>query len=133
MTIARDAGRIEGPARTFVKNRLVVIVPADNPAGIDSLDDLANEGVLLVIAGEGVPVRDYTTAMVDRLVNVPGYGEDYKTAFFNNVVSEEDNVRQVAAKVALGEADAGLVYVSDVTPDIAEDVRLSLCQMPITH
>ncbi|MBI5931325.1 MAG: molybdate ABC transporter substrate-binding protein [Chloroflexi bacterium] len=124
MTVARDAGRIEGKARTFAKNRLVVIVPADNPAGIESLHDLANDGVLLIIAADGVPVRDYTNAMVDKLVNVSGYGEDYKTAFFNNVVSEEDNVRQVSAKVALGEADAGLVYVSDVTPDIAGDVKM---------
>ena len=124
MTVARDAGRIEGKAYTFAKNRLVVIMPEDNPAGIETLHDLSNDGVLLVIAAEGVPVRDYTNSMVDKLVNVPGYGEDFKTAFYNNVVSEEDNVRQVSAKVALGEADAGLVYFSDVTPEIAEDVKM---------
>lgn len=124
MQVAKDAGRIEGKTYTFVKNRLVVIVPADNPAGIESLHDLANDGVLLVVVAEGAPIRDYTNAMVDKLVNVSGYGEDFKAAFFNNVVSEEDNVRQVTAKVTLGEADAGLVYVSDVTPDIAEDVKM---------
>lgn len=124
MQVAKDAGRIEGKAYTFAKNRLVVIVPADNPAGIESLHDLANDGVLLVVVAEGAPIRDYTNAMVDKLVNVSGYGEEFKTAFFNNVVSEEDTVRQVTAKVALGEADAGLVYVSDVTPDIAEDVKM---------
>ncbi len=124
MTVARDAGRIEDKVYTFAKNRLVVIVPADNPAGIETLHDLSNDGVLLVIAAEGVPVRDYTNSMVDKLVNVPGYREDFKTAFYNNVVSEEDNVRQVSAKVALGEADAGLVYISDVTPEIAEDVKM---------
>ncbi|MCQ3929135.1 MAG: molybdate ABC transporter substrate-binding protein [Chloroflexi bacterium] len=124
MQVAKDAGRIEGKTYTFVKNRLVVIVPADNPAGIESLHDLANDGVLLVVVAEGAPVRDYTNAMVDKLVNVSGYGEEFKSAFFSNVVSEEDTVRQVTAKVALGEADAGLVYVSDVTPDIAEDVKM---------
>ncbi|MBZ0315840.1 MAG: molybdate ABC transporter substrate-binding protein [Anaerolineae bacterium] len=123
MQVAKDAGRIEGKTYTFVKNRLVVIVPADNPAGIESLHDLANDGVLLVVVAEGAPIRDYTNAMVEKLVNVSGYGEEFKTTFFNNVVSEEDTVRQVTAKVALGEADAGLVYVSDVTPDIAEDVK----------
>lgn len=124
MQVAIDAGRIEGPARAFAKNRLVVIVPADNPAGIESLHDLANDGVLLVVVAEGAPIRDYTNAMVDKLVNVPGYGDGYKEAFYNNVVSEEDTVRQVTAKVALGEADAGVVYISDVTPDIAEDVKM---------
>lgn len=124
MQVAKDAGRIEGKMYTFAKNRLVVIVPTDNPAGIESLHDLANDGVLLVVVAEGAPVRDYTNAMVDKLVNVSGYGEEFKTSFFNNVVSEEDTVRQVTAKVALGEADAGLVYVSDVTPDIAEDVKM---------
>jgi molybdate transport system substrate-binding protein len=122
MTVATDAGRIAGRPYTFVKNRLVLIVPADNPADIQSLRDLANEGVNLVIAAPDVPVRDYTNTMLDRLAADPGYGEEYRTAFLANVVSEEENVRQVSAKVALGEADAGIVYLSDVTPDIADEV-----------
>jgi molybdenum ABC transporter molybdate-binding protein len=107
---------------TFVKNRLVLIVPAENPAGIQSLRDLANPGVKLVVAAEGVPVRDYTNAMLDRLAADPLYGETYRTAVVGNIVSEEENVRQVSAKVALGEADAGVVYRSDVTPDINDAV-----------
>lgn len=122
MTVARDAERIAGAPRTFVKNRLVVIVPSDNPAGIESLHDLSNEGILLVVAAPGVPVRDYTNTMLERLAAVDGYGEAYREAVIANIVSEEDNVRQVSAKVALGEADAGIVYLSDVTPDIAGDV-----------
>lgn len=122
MNAALDAGRIAGSARTFVKNRLVLIVPIDNPANIQSLQDLDNEGVQLIVAAEGVPVRDYTNAMLERLAADPAYGETYRGAVMANIVSEEDNVRQVAAKVALGEADAGIVYVSDVTPDIAEQV-----------
>jgi molybdate transport system substrate-binding protein len=122
MTNARDAGRIAGRPRTFVKNRLVLIVPADNPAGIQSLQDLDNEGVQLLVAAEGVPVRDYTNRLLDRLAADPTYGEAYKTAVLANVVSEEENVRQVSAKIALGEADAGIVYVSDVTPDISDAV-----------
>ncbi|MBK9748062.1 MAG: molybdate ABC transporter substrate-binding protein [Chloroflexi bacterium] len=122
MTVARDAERIAGSPRTFVKNRLVLIVPADNPAGIATLRDLANEGVQLVIAAPDVPVRTYTDTMLQRLAADPAYGEAYRTAVLANVVSEEDNVRQVAAKVALGEADAGIVYISDVTPDISEQV-----------
>jgi len=122
MTVAREAGRIGGDARTFVKNRLILIVPSDNPRSIAALRDLANENVQLVVAAEGVPVRDYTNTLLDRLAADPGYGEAYRAAVQANIVSEEQNVRQVAAKVALGEADAGIVYVSDVTPDISDEV-----------
>lgn len=122
MNVARDAGRIVTAPRTFVKNRLVLIVPADNPASIQSLRDLSNAGIKLVVAAPGVPVRDYTDAMLEKLAADPTYGEDYRAAVLANVVSEEDNVRQVSAKVALGEADAGIVYRSDVTPDISSDV-----------
>ncbi|MBC7814183.1 MAG: molybdate ABC transporter substrate-binding protein [Burkholderiales bacterium] len=122
MNVARDGERIDGSPHVFVKNRLVLIVPADNPADIQSLADLANDGIDLVVAAEGVPVRDYTNTMLDRLAADESYGEEYRTAFMANIVSEEENVRQVSAKVALGEAEAGIVYLSDVTPDIAEDV-----------
>ncbi|MBZ0300711.1 MAG: molybdate ABC transporter substrate-binding protein, partial [Anaerolineae bacterium] len=122
MQVAQEAGRISGSPLTFAKNRLVLIVPADNPANIQSLRDLANPGVRLVVAAPAVPVRDYTDVMLDRLAADPNYGEEYRQAVVANIVSEEDNVRQVAAKVALGEADAGTVYISDVTPDIADQV-----------
>ncbi len=124
MTVAQKAGRIAStPApSTFAKNRLVLIVPADNPANIQSLRDVANPGVKLVVAAPKVPVRDYTDAMLAKLAADPAYGDAYQIAFMANIVSEEDNVRQVSAKVALGEADAGFVYRSDVTPDIADQV-----------
>lgn len=124
MDVARDAGRIAGPIRTFVKNRLVVIVPSDNPARIQSLHDLANPGVLLVVAAPHVPVREYADAMLERLAAAPLYGEEYRQAVMANIVSEEGDVRQVAAKVSLGEADAGIVYLTDVTPDMASNVRI---------
>jgi molybdate transport system substrate-binding protein len=122
MTVAQDGERIAGRPRTFAKNRLILIVPSDNPANIQSLSDLSNLGINLVIAAPDVPVRDYTNTMLDRLAADPAYGEAYREAFMANVVSEEDNVRQVSAKVALGEADAGIVYLSDVTPDISDSV-----------
>ncbi len=46
--------------RTSSQNRLVIITPPENPAGIGSIEDLANEGVQLVLAAEGVPVGDYS-------------------------------------------------------------------------
>ncbi|MCA9928330.1 MAG: molybdate ABC transporter substrate-binding protein [Anaerolineales bacterium] len=112
------AGRIEAEtAALFVSNRLTIIVPADNPANIDSLEDLAQPDVQLILAVEGVPVRDYADDIVAAMT------ADFQAGFYGNLVSEEDNVRQVSAKVVLGEADAGIVYTSDVTPDIANQVQ----------
>lgn len=123
MNVVIDGGLISGDSIVFAHNRLVVIFPADNPGYIISLGDLATPGVQIVIAAEGVPVRDYTETMLTNMAADPSYGDAYVTAFRANVVSEEANVRQVAAKVALGEADAGLVYLSDVTADIRDQVN----------
>lgn len=117
MQVAVDAGRITaGSEKLFVSNRLTVIVPADNPAGITALEDLAQPGVQMILAVTGVPVRQYTDEIVAT------FPAGFQTNFYANMVSEEENVRQVSAKVALGEADAGIVYTSDVTPDIADQV-----------
>jgi molybdate transport system substrate-binding protein len=118
MDAASAADRIApGSAVPFVSNRLAVVVPADNPAGITAFEDLAQPGVKLILAVPGVPVRDYTDETVAAMP------ADFQEQFYNNLVSEEDNVRQVSAKIALGEADAGIVYTSDVTPDIAGQVQ----------
>jgi molybdate transport system substrate-binding protein len=119
---ARAVERISGDPTIFAKNRLILIVPAANPAHIESLHDLSKLGIKLVVAAPGVPVRDYTETMLTKLETVPDYGTAYKAAFLANIVSEESNVRQVSAKVALGEADAGIVYQSDVTPDLRPNV-----------
>jgi molybdate transport system substrate-binding protein len=98
----------------FAKNRLVVIVPADNPAGIASIDDLANPGVKLVLAADTVPVGTYSRQALDNA----GIAD----AAEGNVVSNEDDVKAVVQKVALGEADAGIVYQTDVTAAVKETV-----------
>lgn len=95
----------------FLTNQLVVILPADNPAGIVSLEDLAKPGMKLVFAAEEVPVGRYSREALD-LMNAT-YGAGFKDKVLANVVSNEDNVKQVVAKVQLGEADAGIVYTSD--------------------
>lgn len=117
-----DEGLIAGEPITFARNQLVLLVPEDNPASIESLADLANPGIRLILAAPEVPVRTYTDTMLSRLAADSDFGEAYRTAVLENIVSEEPNVRQVSAKVALGEADAGIVYHSDVTPDIAARV-----------
>ena len=97
---------------SFASNELVLIAPADNPAGIHSVADLGGGPLLLVLAVAGTPIRDYTDAML-RSHNAD-YGADFAERALSNLVSEESNVRQVVARVTLGEADAGIVYRSDV-------------------
>lgn len=114
MQVVIDGRRITTTdPQQFVSNRLTIVVPADNPAAIGSLADMVKPGVQIVLAVNGVPVRQYT----DQIV--AAQGDPFAAAFYRNVVSEEDNVRQVSAKIALGEADAAIVYTSDVTPDMS--------------
>jgi molybdate transport system substrate-binding protein len=89
----------------FTRNTLVVVVPKANPAHIRNIYDLAKPGVKLVVAGPGVPVGSYTLQIL-RNMNLSG-------PVLKNVVSRETDVREVLAKVALGEADAGFVYSTD--------------------
>lgn len=123
MQVAQDSGLIEGAPQTFVHNRLVVIVPKGNPARIGKLQDLARAGVKLVLAADVVPAGHYAREAIFRLARMAGFAPDYAQRALANVVSNEENVRGVAAKVQLGEADAGIVYVSDVTPAVARLVR----------
>ena len=92
----------------FATNTLVLIVPKANRAGIDSVDDLTEPGVRIVIGDASVPVGAYTRTLLGNL--------GIAAAVLKNVVSQETDVREVVAKVALGEADAGFVYVTDVRP-----------------
>lgn len=120
MTVAVDNGRIAASAvQPLLHNQLVIITPADNPANIRSPGDLATPGLKLVLAATAVPVGRYTR---DFLANVTAYGAyvaDFETAVLANVVSYEQNVRAVLSKVALGEADAGIVYSSDAAGSTA--------------
>ena len=113
----RDEGLVAEP-RTFATNRLVLIVPRDNPAGLDSVWDVAcgppggQPRVKLVIGAGGVPIGDYTrAALATRWRPVS-----------RCVVSEEEDVKGVVGKVALGEADAGFVYATDARA-AGDDVR----------
>jgi molybdate transport system substrate-binding protein len=88
----------------FTRNALVLIVPRSNPAHIRTVRDVRRKGVKLVIAAKGVPVGDYTLLVLQKLKLMSA---------LKNVVSQETDVREVLAKVALGEADAGFVYSTD--------------------
>ena len=114
MAKARDAGVISGDPRTFVRNRLVIVVPQDNPAGINSPADLAKDGAKIVLAQADVPVGQYARQSLCLMGQDPAtYGDDFVNKVSGNVVSEEEDVRAVLTRVQLGEADAGIVYVSD--------------------
>jgi molybdate transport system substrate-binding protein len=114
MQAAVDAGRIavDSP-QTFVRNRLVVVTPADNPAGLASFADLAKPGLKLVLAALEVPVGQYSQDFLELAGQDPSLGADFIGNVTQNVVSYEENVRAVLSKVALGEADAGIVYATD--------------------
>lgn len=120
MNVLIDAGEIiTGAQQIFVKNRLVVIYPKDNPAGLAELKDLGAPGLKLILAAQEVPVGQYTLDFLDKAIAAPAFGASFKDDVLNNVISYEDNAKSVLAKVALGEADAGIVYSSDIYGDVA--------------
>jgi len=110
-TLVTEKFVVQGAPQVFLNNKLVVILPANNSAGLTKLEDLAGVGLKLVLAAEEVPVGKYTRQALDQLNGQ--FGSGFKEKVLANVVSNEDNVKQVVAKVQLGEADAGIVYTSD--------------------
>ena len=100
------AGRVERPV-TFALNRLVLIVPRSNPAGIRSVYDLRRKPAKLVVAGAAVPVGGYTRTVLRKMG---------LSSVLSKVVSQESDVKAVTGKVALGQADAGFVYATDARP-----------------
>lgn len=129
MRRAVEGGLITGAPQVFVRNTLVVIVPADNPGRVASFRDLAKGGLKLALAGPQVPVGRYSRAAVQAARGE--YGSDFAARVLGNLVSEEPSVRQVLVKVRLGEADAGIVYASDVSGNILQDV--SAIPIPRTY
>jgi molybdate transport system substrate-binding protein len=124
MKKAEDAGVIAGDPVDFTGNRLVIVTPTDNPAGIASFDDLANDDLLLVIAGEDVPAGQYARRAI--CAGEPEFVGDVG----DNVVSEEEDVRSVLAKVQVGEADAGIVYASDAVAVNLTDAGVNVIEFP---
>ena len=110
-------GLVDRPV-TFTANRLVLIVPRSNPAGIHSVYDLKRKPVKLVVAGAAVPVGGYTRTVLRRMG---------LTSVLSKVVSQESDVKAVTGKVALGQADAGFVYATDARPVSG---RVSVIRIP---
>ncbi len=113
MQQAIQSGRIAHSAPlTFARNHLVVVLPPTNPSAIETLDDLANKELTLVIADGVVPAGQYTREFLQQASGA--IATDYESLVLANVASYEQSVRAVLTKVSLGEADAGIVYKSDI-------------------
>jgi molybdate transport system substrate-binding protein len=110
--LAFSKGLVRRPV-WFATNRLVLVVPRSNPAHLRSVFDLRRSGIKLVVGSPTVPIGSYTRQVLHNLG---------LTSVLKNVVSEEPDVRSILAKVALGEADAGFVYVTDART-VASKVR----------
>lgn len=119
---AVDNGLVAGEPEVFARNREVVMVPKDNPADIESMRDIADPGVKLVLAEEGVPAADYAEEILSKAD--AEYGSSFKRDVLSNVVSREADVRASVNRVALGDADATFGYASDYTPDIRDRVEV---------
>ena len=121
MEQAKKSNVVQGQSPVFVKNRLVAIVPKDNKAKITTFCDLGKPGVKLDLANAKVPVGTYSRQAIAKASTE--CGADFEQRTLKNIVSEEENVKQVVTKIQLGEADAGIVYVSDVTPRVSKEVQ----------
>jgi len=133
MTLAQQKGLIAGTPAVFVRNRLVVIVPKDNPAHIYSLADLGRPGVNLVLAAPTVPVGKYARAAFQLMANDDAFGSDFLQRIQANIKSNEVDDKSVVAKVVLGEADAGVVYVSDLTASVTPKVQSIVVPPPFNQ
>jgi len=120
-------GFVQKPV-VFATNKLIVLVPRSNPAHITTVYDLRREGIKLVIGDRTVPIGSYTRQILDAL--------GITTDVTKNVVSQETDVKGIVTKVALGEADAGFVYLTDAKPVASRTRSIALpawAQPPIRY
>ena len=110
-TLKKEGYFVNDSVKTLTTNYVIVILPASNPANIQSLADLAKPGVKIAMAANTVPIGTATTAVLGNLANST-YGQTWKNSTISNVVTYETSEPAVATKVALGEVDAGFVYQS---------------------
>lgn len=111
--VQRDPGVVD--RMDFVRNRLVLVTPLDNPSGIESIEDVSAEGVELILGAETVPVGVYAREVLDKAGVLEGA--------LANLVSNEPEVAALVQKIAAGEADASLVYQSDVSAAAENDLN----------
>ena len=112
-TKALEKQNLLRPAATFAHNTLVLVTPAGSDK-VQTLADLARPDLKIVVAERAVPAGRYAEEILRKIEAAQIGGEDFVVRVEKNFVSRETNVRAVLSKVALGEADAGFVYRTDV-------------------
>ena len=102
MDIVVEAGEAEDP-QVFVRNLLQIAVPAGNPSGVTGLEDFARDELLIGLCAEGVPCGDFARRALAEAGVTPA------------IDTNEPDVRALLTKIQVGELDAGITYVTDVT------------------
>ncbi len=119
-----DSGKVNNEDIVlFAENSLIIIVPWNNPANLQSFKDLAQPNLKIVLGDSNVPVGQYSIQILENVEQDPFYGVNFKPEVLNNVVSYESNVKAIVAKVKLGEADAGIVYISDALSESSDTIK----------
>ena len=116
-----DEGLTDGELAVFARNALAIVAPAD-AEDVDDWTDLASPGLRIIAAGEDVPITQYAEELVSNLASQTDAPAGFADAYAANVVSREDNVRAVLAKVEVGEGDAAIVYETDAASSEAVGV-----------
>jgi molybdate transport system substrate-binding protein len=128
MNVAVKGGQVDSSTvQVFAHNRLVVVIPTSNPGSIHTLQDLAKPGKRIVLADKTVPAGNYALQFLGLASADPSFGSSYKADVLKNVVSYQTDVTSVVNQVALGEADAGIVYTTDAT---TQSTKLSTITIP---
>ncbi len=107
----------------LARNKLIVIVSNLSRMNINGLGDLKKKGVRIILAGNQVPAGRYARQILQKADQTGSFGPDYNSLVLHNIVSEEPDLRMVAMKIAFGEADAGIVYVSDAGGDVGNKLK----------
>ena len=108
---------------TFAQNRLVVIVASMSSDKIRTLSDLTVPGIKVVLGTQATPIGYYTRQVINQLGASPDLTDSFPNKVLANLVSEEETVKGVVAKVQLGEADAGIVYQSDISSQAGRTLK----------
>ncbi len=119
-----DAGLTDGTIVPFATNQLTLIVAPNNPAHIAGAADLARAGVKVIAAGDEVPITKYANQVVANLAGRAGYPANFAQLYDANIVTREDNVAAVVSKIALGEGDVAIVYVTDAARTGVQSIDL---------
>jgi molybdate transport system substrate-binding protein len=128
MNVVVKGGEIDSSTvQVFAHNRLVVVIPTSNPGNITTLQDLAKPGKKIVLADKTVPAGQYALQFLANANADPSFGSSYQADVLKNVVSYQTDVTSVLNQVALGEADAGIVYITDAA---TQPTKLSTITIP---